>query len=339
MNQAVPGVFGTPPRSARSRTVYHSGAERSRTVYHGSVSRGTVEDAMNACASVGPKEEVSACGVRCSPDAEGGAQMSYVGGGNGEYIEETIYRYVGTGGDYTEEPRRSCAVCWTALGCCLVLMLIPLMCWLLRPAGDSVQQPNIDCAYGVDAWSTLWTAEKKEYCCSFVGLGCTTAAASLNLSAVAVASTPSPSVLQWPRAQGTAPSALTDAPTSTARTLPPTVSPGPLPRTATTGAPATARSAVAIEAVTTSTVASGSVFFNCDIGYSNFKKLWSSAKKEWCCHELGRACVVEKDNAGTIMTTSAPFDCKAGLDGWKVEWSMLKRAWCCRREKVGCPQE
>merc|ERR1719445_1769219 len=85
-----------------------------------------------ACGVAG--EECGACGVTCGgggPGAGNGA-MSYVGCGQGEYIQETTYKYIGCGGDFdVVRPRRDFTCIITS--CCLLslLLLIPLLCWLL----------------------------------------------------------------------------------------------------------------------------------------------------------------------------------------------------------------
>ena len=78
------------------------------------------------CCAAGAGEEVAACGVSCGGNGQGA--MSYVGGGQGEYIQETTYQYVGCGGDYdTMRPRRNFTCLITT--CCLLslLLLIPLL--------------------------------------------------------------------------------------------------------------------------------------------------------------------------------------------------------------------
>merc|ERR1719220_2330042 len=87
----------------------------------------------NACAcGVAPGEECTACGVGCSGGGPGSGAMSYVGGGQGGYMQETTYKYVGAGGDFdVVRPRRDFTCIIT--GCCLLslLLLLPLLAWLL----------------------------------------------------------------------------------------------------------------------------------------------------------------------------------------------------------------
>merc|ERR1740116_126591 len=89
-----------------------------------------------AC-GVGAGEECTACGVGCGG---GNGALAYVGTGQGEYIQETNYKYVGFGGDFDNvRPRRdfTCIICLP-----LLLLLIPLLYWLF--SGSSTSQPY-DC--------------------------------------------------------------------------------------------------------------------------------------------------------------------------------------------------
>jgi len=74
------------------------------------------------------------CGTGCGTGPPMGTAMSFAGGGNGDYVQETSYRYVGMGaGSHTPTPifgpRTNC--------CCLLpllllpLLLIPLLYYLL----------------------------------------------------------------------------------------------------------------------------------------------------------------------------------------------------------------
>merc|ERR1719336_2029287 len=87
----------------------------------------------NACAcGVAPGEDCTACGVGCSGGGPGSGAISYVGGGQGSYMQETTYKYVGAGGDFgVVRPRRDFTCIIT--GCCLLslLLLLPLLAWLL----------------------------------------------------------------------------------------------------------------------------------------------------------------------------------------------------------------
>merc|ERR1719226_373410 len=93
-------------------------------------------------------EDCGACGVSCGGGGQGSGAMSYVGCGQGEYIQETTHKYVGCGGDYdTVRPRRDFTCIITS--CCLLslLLLIPLLCWLLSGLGTT---ELYDCNSGVN---------------------------------------------------------------------------------------------------------------------------------------------------------------------------------------------
>merc|ERR1719401_2966894 len=77
-------------------------------------------------------EDCTACGVSCGGGGAGSGAMSYVGTGQGQYMQETTYKYVGCGGDFDAvRPRRDFTCLITT--CCLLslLLLIPLLLWLL----------------------------------------------------------------------------------------------------------------------------------------------------------------------------------------------------------------
>merc|ERR1712242_355605 len=90
------------------------------------------------------------------------------GNGQGGYIQETTYRYVGCGGDFAR-PRRDFTCLITT--CCLLslLFLIPLLLWLL--CGEATSLPY-DCALGFAQWETSWSPAQQEFCCSTMGRGC-----------------------------------------------------------------------------------------------------------------------------------------------------------------------
>merc|ERR1712154_730363 len=99
--------------------------------------------------------------------------LSYVGGGQGSYAQETTYKYVGCGGDFdVVRPRRDFTCIIT--GCCVLslLLLIPLLLWLLSMMGTTSLPFN--CDEGFVNWQSLWSAEQQQYCCQTVGRGCTT---------------------------------------------------------------------------------------------------------------------------------------------------------------------
>merc|ERR1719356_1004383 len=93
----------------------------------------------NACAcGVDPGEECTACGVGCGGGGPGSGAMSYVGTGQGEYIQETTYKYIGAGGDFDAvRPRRDFTCIITSCGLLSLLLLLPLLLWLLSGLGST----------------------------------------------------------------------------------------------------------------------------------------------------------------------------------------------------------
>merc|ERR1712066_912049 len=136
----------------------------------------------NGTCCVAQGEDCTACGVGCGSGGQGA--LAYVGHGQGEYVQETTYKYVGCGGDFdVVRPRRdfTCVIC---LGGSL-LLLIPLLCWLL--SGSS---PLYDCEAGFGSIENSWSQAQKDYCCATVGRGCATTA--LPGTTVTVPPTPFP---------------------------------------------------------------------------------------------------------------------------------------------------
>merc|ERR1719507_2739042 len=107
----------------------------------------------SACAcGVSPGEECTACGVGCGGGGPGSGAMSYVGTGQGGYIQETTYKYVGCGGDFDAvRPRRDFTCLITT--CCLLslLLLLPLLLWLLSGQGST---DLYDCERGAMNWES-----------------------------------------------------------------------------------------------------------------------------------------------------------------------------------------
>merc|ERR1719476_900831 len=138
---------------------------------YGGAQAGGCAAACGPACGVGPGEDCVACGVGCGGTGGGNGALSYVGYGNGEYMQETTYKYVGCGGDFdVVRPRRD-FTCLISM-CCLLSLLIPFLLWLL--AGTATSLPY-DCESGFAQWETFWSPAQQEFCCSTMGRGCTTA--------------------------------------------------------------------------------------------------------------------------------------------------------------------
>merc|ERR1712045_677545 len=148
-----------------------------------------------------------------------GGALSYVGTGQGEYVQETTYKYVGFGGDYGR-PKRDFTCIITS--CCLLslLLLIPLLCWLL--SGTSTSLPyNCDAGFGATT-QLPWSQAQKDFCCATVGRGCATVPPT-----VMPAPVPTVPPTPFPTPPPTPPP--TQPPTRPApRPVPPTAPPGPV---------------------------------------------------------------------------------------------------------------
>merc|ERR1719463_557814 len=107
----------------------------------------------NCCVAQG--EDCTACGVGCGGGGGGSGTMSYVGCGQGQYVQETTYKYVGCGGDFDAvRPRRDFTCLVTS--CCLLSLLLPLLLWLLSGTSSS---ELYDCSIGarIPAATTVWS--------------------------------------------------------------------------------------------------------------------------------------------------------------------------------------
>merc|ERR1719401_2996343 len=124
-----------------------------------------------AACCVAPGEDCTACGVACGGGGAGTGAMSYVGCGQGEYVQETTYKYVGCGGDFDAVRPRRDFTCLITTGCLLsLLLLIPLLCWLLSGTTTELY----DCEAGFMNWESAWSQVQQEYCCTTTGRGCAT---------------------------------------------------------------------------------------------------------------------------------------------------------------------
>merc|ERR1719512_540479 len=112
-------------------------------------------NAGNCCVAQG--EDCTACGVGCGGGGQG--SLAYVGSGQGDYMQETTYKYVGCGGDFAR-PRRD-FTCWITT-CCLLslLLLIPLLLWLLTGTATSLPY---DCESGFAQWESIWSPAQQEF--------------------------------------------------------------------------------------------------------------------------------------------------------------------------------
>jgi len=278
-------------------------------------------------------EDCTACGVGCGGAGSGGA-MAYVGGGQGDYIAETTYQYVGYGGDFSR-PRRNFTCIITT--CCLLslLLLIPLLLWLM--AGP---QPPFQCGTGEEMMA--WSAEQQTYCCQTAGLACfTTMPVTIPLTALPT-QPPTPPITppRPPPPAGDPFNCAVNAESTWAadkkawcckvhhKGCPPTPPPVvPMPPVI----PPVIRPIMPRPPADP---------YNCADGFSNWQAGWSVQKKKWCCDHHGKGCGSGQGNGcAPIGTTSPAYDCNAGFANWVAGWSIPKKAWCCANAGKGCPQQ
>lgn len=170
-----------------------------------------------------------------------------------------------------------------------------------------------DCQVGLENWEELWKPDKQHFCCKYGGVGCARPPAN-NATAVTVAPTvaptPSPEVRQPLGLPLTADGAETTAqPADDARRSETTMAAQHMPHSTmraqqqTTADPAqlllrqSPESRIDANAATEVSRASprrppkakAATAFDCDIGIDQWKKIWSVAKKFWCC-EYGNRC-------------------------------------------------
>merc|ERR1712061_234907 len=240
-------------------------------------------------------EDSTACGVGCGVGGQGA--LAFVGAGQGDYTQETTYKYVGCGGDFAR-PRRDFTCLITT--CCLLslLLLIPLLLWLLSGTASTLPY---DCEMGFAQWETAWSPAQQEFCCSTMGRGCTTA-----LPETTPTSPPTP----FP----------TPPPTPPPSPPPPTPPPGPVdPFNCAVDAWVNwaadkkewcCRKHHICDGTPTAPPAPADPY-NCFEGFANWQAGWSVGKKAWCCRVHGKGCGTT--GCATVGPTSAPFDCEAGF--------------------------
>jgi len=70
--------------------------------------------------------------------------------------------------------------------------------------------------------------------------------------------------------------------------------------------------------------------YDCWAGVSNYKVVWSAAKRHWCCLKEHLAC----DDASTGATEA--HNCSEGRATCITSWSLAKKSWCLQVVGQGC---
>jgi len=184
---------------------------------------------------------------------------------------------------------------------------------------------EFDCAAGFSNWEHEWSLRKRRFCCESAGRGCpsrpTAFAHDCETGFVNWAKAWSGSKRLWcckHYGRGCLSADSAGPPSEAPRPLSPgalaqrsLVKPSPMPRAATS-----------------------SPLHDCEAGFANWAKVWSTSKKRWCCVYHGRGCL----ETAMERTSSLGFDCEAGYVNWEKDWSVFKKDWCCEHQFRGCDQ-
>merc|ERR1740129_1893481 len=256
------------------------------------------------CCGTGPGAgagaDCTACGVGCGGGGGGGG-LSYVGNGQGSYVQETTYKYVGCGGDFDEmRPRRDFTCIITT--CCLLPLLLLLLWWLL--SGLFTTSLPFDCSQGVANWKLLWSDEKMQYCCMTTGVGCATTA--------------------FPETTPTAPPTPPPTPPPTA----PRPIPRPIPRP-TRPVPAGDPYNCAVDAE--SQWGAGKKAWCCKVHHRGCPP---TAPPPFVIPQPPPVMPIAPI---APPRPADPYNCADGYANWQVGWSVGKKAWCCKMHGKGCP--
>merc|ERR1719229_1754715 len=132
--------------------------------------------AGGAMGGVGGGAGVGCGGCGCEVQA-GPAMMSYVGGGCGDYTQETTYKYVGLGaGEFgMVAPKTINYTCIFIGGGLAVLVLVLVLVLLLIPGPTTTTTPlTTALPYNCNTFDNpdMWSLAKKTYCCANGGKGC-----------------------------------------------------------------------------------------------------------------------------------------------------------------------
>lgn len=301
---------------------------------------------------------------------EGQAQLGYVGGGRGSYMQETTYKYVGAGAgelEYiTPTPKANYCLCIASVSV-LLLVVLPLILWLAF-GGSAVMTTSpepYDCNAGLSNAEVGWSISKKTYCCSKYAKGCPTTAAPMPITA---APTFAPVIVTTSAGYDCAAGfsnyengwsvgkkvfcclqenkgCSTPAPTS-----PSTTAPAPAPITpAPTKAPAPAPITLAPTRAPAATTSSCP--YDCNAGYDEWPnqwvKGWGGAKKIYCCKTKKVGCASDLPKPSGVAQSdipaapdTGPYDCEAGYHNCYTclvkHWSANKLDWCCAQKNKGC---
>jgi len=283
--------------------------------------------AGNACC-VAQGQDCTAAGC-----GGGAGALTYVGTGQGDYMQETTYRYVGYGGDFARGRRDfTCII----TSCCLAsLLLIPLLLYLLAGVPVGTTPPPYNCNTG--EYLGAWSQAQRDYCCTNAGLACPTQPVT---QAPTPPPTPPPTVTQrqiLPGVPAPRPPVQPIAP------VPPVNLPPADPYNCAVGVYDSWQQPKKTWCCTHHNICSAQTQapapadpYNCADGFSNWQAGWSAGKKQWCCRVHGKGCPGSGGGCAPNTPAPAPYDCNAGFANWVAGWSQPKKDWCCRNGGKGC---
>jgi len=181
--------------------------------------------------------------------------MYYVGAGHGQYNQETNYRYVGCGGDFSNAPRRRDFTCLILLAA-LALLLALLALWCLWPTDE--------CYIDQATWQYKWSRGRQLRCCARVGIGCPVNRPTATPGPIGPVDPFNCALgdLNWKAGWSQAKKKWCC-------------------KVHKKGCPGPGESWVAVP----------SAEYDCNAGFENFVKGWSSIKKVWCCAQHGKGCI------------------------------------------------
>jgi len=187
--------------------------------------------------------------------------MQYVGCGQGGYVAEQQYRYVGCGGEFSNVRR---VRDFTCLICSIVSILAMLLLAMLLFSGGGDIVDAIDCKADVALWQRKWSKHKQVYCCRTAGVACEV---PIEPRGAAVPVGPvdpfncAEGKLNW-RSEWSVQKEKWCC------------------RVHGQGCVQNGESLAAVPAAQ----------YDCDSAFANWVKAWSIPKKAWCCQQASRGC-------------------------------------------------
>jgi len=298
----------------------------------------------------------SMCSAHHEEAAQGPDPMFFVGDGQGEYIQEMTYTYVGCGaGQFStnSSPRSSRSGYTRVVAGAIILIVTGATAVVLTMASGTKTTTAVYMAATAAPYATAeatyacseleavpsltdaWPADRKSYCCTNYGVACSRSTTTTQAATTTTLDAASKLVFEcmgdeaewgtWSVAQQVWCCQKSGKACSTLDGL------EVLPE------------GNSSRATHEEDKDDDDFKFDCGAAVADWMAEWSDAKKTWCCKHGGRGCdatAAEQVRKTTIAqdgsTTSPPFDCHAKLKHWRVEWSIAQQTWCCENDRRGC---